>query len=119
MVPADPTIEIKKRAGKRYWVEINGKIYARLQYKSDNGKYRVRYEPITDKRSARNVVEKLRAELETHGEELFNSDKLTFRELAEKYEELELVEATYQAGVKVKGRRSVASVRSAIKPLKA
>lgn len=108
----------KKRATTKYWVKINDKIYARLQYKTLGGKYKVKYEPITDKRTARSVVERMRSELETRGEELFNADKLTFSVLTEKYEKVELVEATYQNGIKIKGRRSVSSVRSAIKPLK-
>jgi integrase len=112
-------VKNRKRSAPRYWVEIKGKIYARLQYKNESGKYQVKYKPITDKRTARSVVETMRQELETHGEEIFTSDKMTFDELAGKYEEVELVEATYQNGVKIKGRRSVAGIKSAVKPLRA
>lgn len=113
------TLQVKrKRSSNRYWVEVNGKVYARFQYKDENGKLRAKYESITDKRTAQKVVAKMRQELETHGEEIFIADKMTFAELLEKYEELELVEATYQDGVKIKGRRSVASVKSALKPLR-
>ncbi len=108
----------RKRSSPRYWVEIKGKIYARLQYKNESGKYQVKYKPITDKRTARSTVEGMRKELETHGEEIFLSDKMTFDELADKYTEVELVEASYQTGVKIKGRRSIAPVQSAIKPLR-
>ncbi|MBS1797385.1 MAG: site-specific integrase [Acidobacteria bacterium] len=107
-----------KRSSPRYWVEIKGKLYARLQYKAEDGKYKVKYKPLTDKRTARSVVEAMRQELETHGEEILTSDKMTFDDLADKYEEVELVEATYQNGVKIKGRRSVAGIKSAVKPLR-
>ena len=109
----------KKRSALRYWVEIKGKIYARLQYKGEDGKYHTKYKSITDKRTARSVVETMRNELETHGEEIFLAEKMTFDELADKYERIELVKASYQLGVKIKGRRSIAPVKSAIKPLRA
>lgn len=112
-------VEKRKRSSTRYWTEINGKIYARFQYKTEAGIYKVKYKPITDKRTARSVVEKMRADLETHGEEAFQSEKMTFKELVDKYEETELIEATYQDGIKVKGRRSVGPVKSNLKPLRA
>lgn len=105
------------RSAPRYWVEIKGKLYARLQYKADDGKYKVKYKPLTDKRKARGAVEEMRRELETHGEETLHSDKLAFRELAEKYEATKLVAATYSNGVKVSGKRSLAPTKSSLKPL--
>ena len=111
--------ERKKRSATRYWIEINGKLYVRFQYKTDGGNYRVKYKPITDKRTARSVVEKMRRELEVHGEEVFRSEKMTFNELVDSYEETELVEATFQNGIKIKGRRSVGPVKSNLKPLRA
>jgi len=77
----------KKRSAPRYWVEIKGKLYARMQYMAENGKYKVKYKPITDKRLARRAVEEMRRELELHGQEILNSAKMTFAELAEKYAE--------------------------------
>ena len=66
------------RSGPRYWIEIKGKLYARLQYKAENGKYKVKYQPISDKRTARRVVDAMRQELVVHGHEFFESDKLTY-----------------------------------------
>jgi integrase len=108
----------RKRSAPKYWVEIKGVLYARLQYKNEYGKYRTKYRPITNKRLARSVVEEMRQELHLHGEELFKAEKLTFGELVDRYEPSELVEATYQAGVKIRGRRSVGAAKSAIKPLR-
>jgi integrase len=106
-----------KRSSPRYWVEIKGKLYARLQYKADNGKYKVKYKSISDKRTARSAVEEMRRELEVHGEETLTSDKMTFKDLAEKYEDVKLIPATYQDGVKVSGKRSIAPVKSALNAL--
>jgi integrase len=102
------TKEVKsKRSSPKYWVEIKGKLYARLQYKADDGKYKVKYKPITDKRNAKRVVEEMRRELTLHGEETLTSDKMTFAELVEKYREVKVVPATYQNGVKISGKRSL------------
>jgi integrase len=109
--------ETKKRVQKRYWREVKGNLYARLQYQDESGKWKEKLKPITDKRTANRIVEKMRRELELHGQETLNSDKLTFRELAEKYEEIKLVPASYQDGVKVSGKRSIAPVKSALNAL--
>ncbi len=53
------------------------------------------------------------------GEETLHSDKIAFGEVTDKYEEIELVPAVYQNGVKIQGRRSIASLKSAIKALRA
>ena len=97
----------KKRSAPRYWVEIKGKLYARLQYKGDSGKYQVKYKPITDKRTAKRTVDEMRQELETHGEETLVSDKMTFAELVEKYRAVKVVPASYQNGIKISGKRSI------------
>lgn len=98
--------EKKRRSAPKYWVEIKGKLYARLQYKAENGKYKVKYKPITDKRTARTVVNNLRRELETHGEDLFETDKLTSAEFALKYKEAKLTLAVFENGIKISGRKS-------------
>ena len=102
---------------KRYWREVKGHLYARLQYTDESGKWREKLKPIQDKRIARSVVEELRAELRAHGEETLISDKISFYELAEKYESVKLVPATFQKGVKISGKRSIAPVKSALNAL--
>lgn len=106
----------KKRSAPRYWVEIKGKLYARLQYKADDGKYKVKYKPITDKRMARSAVEEMRRELEVHGQEMLTSDKMTFEKFAEIYKEAKLKPAVIENGIKISGRKS--SVAWAYKILK-
>lgn len=106
------------RSGRKYWTEINGRLYARLQYKDEAGKLKVKYRAIPDKRSARAAVDDLRRQLETYGEELFSAERMTFASLLDKYQATELVEARFQGGVKVTGRRGVGSVRSAANHLR-
>lgn len=108
----------KQRRQKKYWTIKKGKLYARYQYVDEHGKTRDKYKPITDKRTAQREVENMRRELEQHGEETLHSDKMTFNELADEYEKAELVEAVYQNGSKITGKRSIAPVLSAIKPLR-
>jgi integrase len=110
------TVPNQKRKSPRYWIEKNGRLYARLQYKDEDGRARERYQPISDKRTARSVVERMRRDLEQHGHEIFEAARLTFNDLADRYEATELVQAMFQNGVKVRGRKSVGSIRSALKP---
>jgi integrase len=50
---------------------------------------------------------------------MFDAEKLTFNQLADRYRANELVEATIQSGVKIRGRRSLGPVLSSLKPLRA
>lgn len=97
----------KKRAQKRYWREIKGCLYARLQYRDDSGKWKEKLKPISDKRTAYRIVEEMRRELELHGQETLQSDKMTFSELVERYRQVKVVPASYQNGVKISGKRSL------------
>jgi len=59
----DSNEEKKKRSSPRYWKEIKGRLYARFQYKTDSGKSKTKYKPITDKRVAKRAVDDMRREL--------------------------------------------------------
>jgi integrase len=107
----------KKRSAPRYWIEKNGRLYARLQYTDETGVKREKYKSITDKRTARGEVEKMRQEFEKHGSETLQSDKMTFADLAKKYESTKLIQAVYVDGVKVAGRRSVKPAQAAVNSL--
>lgn len=100
-------VKDKKRAQKRYWREIKGHLYARLQYQDDAGKWKEKLKPISDKRIAFRVVEEMRRELEMHGQETLTSDKMVFQELVERYREVKVIPASYQNGVKISGKRSL------------
>lgn len=97
----------KKRMQKKYWREIKGHLYARLQYQDDAGKWKEKLKPISDKRTAFRVVEEMRRELDFHGQETLTSDKMTFAKLVEKYRAVKVVPASYQNGIKISGKRSL------------
>ncbi len=116
--PKNSTEKPKKRGPNKYWVEINGHLYARFQYKSSDGKHCTKYQPITDKRTARSTVEEMRRNFSAHGEEIWDAAKLTLGQVLDRYELVELGEVVYQNGIKIKGKRSRASVLSALKPVR-
>jgi len=110
--------EKRKRGSNKYWVEINGHLYARFQYKSSDGKYHTKYQPIADKRVARSTAEEMRRRFSVHGEEMLEASKLTFGQVLDRYELVELGEVVYQNGIKIKGKRSRAGVLSTLKPIR-
>ncbi len=96
----------RKRSANKYWRAIKGNLYARLQYKDETGKWREKLKRINDKRTARTIVEEMRLELKTHGEELFVSEKMTFEEFAGVYKKSKLTPAVFENGIKISGRKS-------------
>jgi integrase len=104
----------RKRSSPKYWVEIKGRLYARFQYKSESGRYKVKYRAIANKRMAKQAVDEMRQELNSHGSETLHSDRLTFKELAETFSATRIIPAEYSHGVKVSGRRSLIPVKSAL-----
>ena len=101
----------KRKSPPKYWVEKNGSLYARLQYKDDAGRMRDKYKRIADKRKARSVVEAMRRELESHGEDLLRSDRVTFRQVADEYENTYAVPPVLRNGTLVEGLKSYKTVR--------
>ena len=96
----------KSPRSKKYWREMKGCLYARLQYRDETGKWREKLRPIQDKRTARSTVEEMRRELAVHGQEAFLTDKMTFREFAQIYKETKLTAAVFENKVKISGRKS-------------
>jgi integrase len=90
-----------------------------LQYVDESGKKRDKYRRIAAKREARNVVDSMRAEVNTHGSEVLHSDRMTFAELADLYETVRVVPAVFANGIKVSGKKSVGPIKSQLKSLKA
>jgi integrase len=98
--------------------EINGLIYARVQYRDDvTGKRKEKLRRAKNRKQANELIKQMRAELEQSGQLALESDQITFRQLAKKYESLKLVPATYQNGIKVSGRRSLGPAVSALNNL--
>jgi integrase len=105
----------RKRGGNKYWRTVKGHLYARLQYFDESGKLREKLKPLTDKRNARTLVEQMRRELQIHGENALQADKVTFTELAEKYKKSKVFPAIIRDGVKVSGLKSHKPVETYVK----
>lgn len=96
---------------------VKGKLYARIQYFDEKGNRKSKTRPIPSgkKKDVWTAVREMRNELEQHGEETLNADKMTFRELAEKYKESKVFQAIIKDGRKVAGLKSVKPVETYVK----
>ena len=97
---------------------INGIIYARVQYvDEDTGKRKEKLRRAPNRTKARELIKEMRKELDQGGQAALESDKLTFKQIAESYAEIYLVAAVFQNGEKIEGRKSVLPLKSALKSL--
>ncbi len=99
------TKPLRKRSPTRYWREMKGRLYARLQYRDEGGRWRDKLKPIPDKRSARAAVEEMRRELEERGPQALSNDTATFAQLAAIFREAKMVPAVFANKVKVAGEK--------------
>lgn len=109
------TRRARSREGGYKWMK--GNLYARIQYQDDTGKLkeklrRVPSGKITD---VWKEVRAMRDELNQHGEETLNADKMTFLTLAEKYKEAKVFPAIIKDGHKVAGLKSYKPVEYYVK----
>src|SRR6185369_9069259 len=79
---------------------------ARLTYIDETGKRRSVKRQAGTKTEAKEELKKLIAKLDNQGEKAIEGDRLTFGELAQIYEERNLVPAEYQDGRKIRGLRN-------------
>jgi integrase len=105
----------RSREGGYKWMK--GNLYARIQYPDESGKQkeklrRVHSGKITD---VWKEVRAMRDELNQHGEETLNADKMTFLDLAEKYKEAKVFSAIIKDGRKVAGLKSHKPVETYVK----
>lgn len=105
----------RSREGGYKWMK--GNLQARIQYQDDTGKLkeklrRVPSGKITD---VWKEVRAMRDELNQHGEETLNADKMTFLTLAEKYKESKVFPAIIKDGHKVAGLKSHKPVETYVK----
>lgn len=86
---------------------INGKIYARIQYLDEiTGKRKEKLKLAPNRTKAREYIKDMRKDLNQGGQAALESDKLTFKQVAEKYENTKLVAPVVQNGIKVSGKKS-------------
>lgn len=97
---------------------IKGILYARIQYIDDiTGRRREKLRRANNRKDARELIKEMRSELHIGGQDTLRSDKITFKEVAEKYEKIHLVPAVFRDGIKVAGKRSVKPSKSALNHL--
>jgi len=102
------------------WRKIKGKPtpFARVYWTDSAGRKRRTERKANTVSEARQFRLDIMRELE-NGPEVFEAAKLTFRELAEKFEEKKLVKPLYVGDTRVKGQRTWQAQRGFLKPLKA
>lgn len=89
--------------------EIKGKLYARVTFTDSFGKRQRIYRPAENRTHARQLIRQMLNELETGGENIFDGDRMTFKQVAEVYSKTHLVEAEYRDDRKIAGVRSLKS----------
>ncbi len=94
----------KEREG--YVFEDKDGIWARVTYTDASGQRRNVKRKAQTKSAAKRILKDLLAELDTRGERGLDGQRMTFRQLAEKYREHKLFPAEYHGGRKVAGLRS-------------
>jgi integrase len=98
-------------------LERNGKIYARVRFKDENGKLRDLWRKAESKSDARKKLKQLVKESEELSAIELDSANMTLAELAEHYIKNYLQEAVYVGDKKVSGVRGVEPALYAVKPL--
>ncbi len=97
-----------------------GLLYARVQYLDERtGQRKEKVRRADNRTHARTLIKQMRSELTLHGQQTLETDKATFGQVADKYSNAHMVEAVYQNGIKVAGRRSLAPLKSSLKPVRA
>jgi integrase len=85
--------------------------YARITY-IDSGNRKQRWQKALNKSDAKDRAKQMLRELDDHGEEALNANRMTFIQLADYYKKKYLIEAQYVDDRKVEGLRSLDSVIS-------
>jgi hypothetical protein len=67
----------KKRQRPGYYVERNGKIYARVTYTDESGKRRQVWRKAESKSDAKDIADALIRELDEYGDTVLTSDQMT------------------------------------------
>lgn len=81
-------------------------LWARAVYTDENGRKRVIQRKVANRTEGKLLLKKLLREIEDHGEQIIDGDKLTFVRLAKLYEERKLTPPEYEGENKISGLRS-------------
>lgn len=107
----------RTRSREGGWRMMKGNLYARIQYVDETGKQKEKIRRVESgkKTDVYKVIREMKEELNRHGEETLNADKMTFLELAGKYKESKVFPAIIKDGHKVAGLKSTKPVLTYIK----
>lgn len=110
----------KHRTGYVFQDKERGGVWtARLTYKDQFGKTRNRKRQATNKTEAKLLLKQMLREIEDHGDQVVDGDRLTFRKLAQVYEEKRLFEPTVTPSGKAVGLKSYQTARRRLRTLAA
>jgi integrase len=90
--------------------EREGKIYACIQYKGEEGKRKEKMRRAENRTHAKQIIKKLLRELDDAGPQSLDNDRMLFRDLAARYKKSRIYEAQYHGGGDTK--RKVGGLRS-------
>lgn len=91
--------------------------WARLSYSDKSGKRRTLQRKAQNRTEAKQLLKKMLREVEDHGPEIVEADKMRFAALAKIYEERKLIPPEYEGDTKTKGLRSYKSQKRRLKTL--
>jgi integrase len=95
----------RPREGSVKWNKKRKSWQARLEWTDDGGRTRCRRRQVENKTAGNSLIKQWLRELEEQGAAYLDAERMTFKELAEKYRDQRLVAPSYRAGKKVKGLR--------------
>ena len=107
----------KQRKGYVYFDKERRAWTARLTYKDALGKTKNLRRQVTNKTEGNVVLKQLLREIEDHGAQIIDGDRLSFKELARVYEEKRLFAPTITASGKAIGLKSYQSIKRRLKTL--
>ena len=98
-------------------VEKKGVLYARVRYTDSTGKQREIYRRAQTRAHAKDLAHQIRQEIKIGGDALLDGSRMTFAEVAKRYERIKLVPAVIAQGRKVAGMRTHKDAQSKLKIL--
>lgn len=85
---------------------IAGKLCARIRYTDANGNRREIRRQVANEKEGQKILEKIRRQLRDNGPAIVDGDRMTFGELADRYQTLFIKPPEYADGIKIAGMRS-------------
>jgi len=101
----------RTRTGYVYYDKERKSWTARMTYRDESGKVRNIKRQVENRTEGKQLLNKLLREIEDHGEQIIDGDSMTFKKLAEIYEERKLTPPVYKGEAKVSGLRSHQSMK--------